>query len=110
MFGIANQGAAGFWGGCNDFITDMVLNPNDWAFVAVRFTAPDMISVRVNSQVETMQLGTVDTQPSSLYIGAETTDDGGDFRNYFNGELDDVRIYCNRDLSDAELDAVFALP
>jgi hypothetical protein len=108
MFGIANQGAAGFWGGCNDFITDMALNPNDWAFVAVRFTPPDMYSVRVNSEVETMQLGAADTRPSSLYIGAETTDDG-DFRNYFYGELDDIRIY-DRDLSDAELDSVYALP
>jgi hypothetical protein len=108
MFGIANQGAAGFWGGCNDFITDMVLNPNDWAFVAVRFTPPDLISVRVNGQVETAQLGAVNTQPSNLWIGAETTDNG-DFRNFYTGELDDLRIY-NRDLSDAELDTIFALP
>ena len=67
-----------------------------------------MITVRVNGQSESAQLGTPDTQPSHLWIGGETTDDGG-FRNFFLGELDDVRIY-NRDLSDAELDAVFALP
>ena len=36
MFGIASQGTAGFWGGCNDFLTDMTLTPNDWAFVAIR--------------------------------------------------------------------------
>ena len=108
MFGMANQGGAGFWGGCNDFITDMTLTPNVWAFVAVRFSQPDMITVRVNGQSESAQLGVPDTQPSQLWIGGETTDDG-DFRNFFFGELDDVRIY-NRDLSDTELDAVFALP
>jgi len=110
MFGIANQGNGGFWGGCNDFITDFPLTPNSWSFVAVRFAAPDTITVRINNQAESQAIGGLDTQPSHLYIGVETTDDdANDFRTHFFGELDDVRIY-NRDLSDAELDAAYALP
>lgn len=112
MFGMLFSPNAGVWGGCDDWATSG-LGPtvNDWAFVAVRFTPPDQVTVRVNDQAQSTQLpGPLNTQPSSLFIGAETiTNDVNNFRNHLNGELDDIRIY-DRDLSDAELDAVFALP
>ncbi len=41
-------------------------------------------------------------------MGGETTDNGN-FRNYFNGLIDSVRIY-NRALTDAELDTISTLP
>jgi len=105
MFGIALQGNAGFWGGCNDFISGLSIPVDTWSFVSVRFTPPNTVQVRVNADAESATIGDVDTTPSTLWIGAETTDNGN-FRNYFGGALDSIRIY-DVDLSDAEIDTIY---
>ncbi|MFL5307613.1 MAG: LamG-like jellyroll fold domain-containing protein [Polyangia bacterium] len=109
MWGLGNQGSATFWGGCNDWGSPMALAPDTWSFVAVRFTAPNTIRIRVNGTVADHTLGVNPaTQASNLWLGGETIDNGN-FRNYFDGSIDSVRIY-NRALTDAELDTISALP
>jgi hypothetical protein len=75
--------------------------------VALRFTAPNHIHVRVNDQAVDHDLGAEPTtQASKLWMGGETiTNDDTSFRNHDDGALDSVRIY-NRALTDAEIDTV----
>ncbi|HVY37900.1 MAG TPA: LamG domain-containing protein, partial [Polyangia bacterium] len=109
MWGLGNQNNATFWGGCNDWVSPMALAPDTWSFVAVRFTAPNIVRIRVNSTVADHTLGVnPDTHASNLWMGGETTNNSG-FRDYFNGSIDSVRIY-NRALTDAELDTLSTLP
>jgi hypothetical protein len=109
MWGLGYQGSATFWGGCNDFGTGLTI-PSDgttWTFVAVSFTAPNHIHVRVNGAYADQVLGTNPmTQASELWIGGETTtNDDTNFRNHYNGAIDSIRVY-NRALTDAEIDTV----
>ena len=75
--------------------------------MALRQTAPNHIHIRVNGQSADHDMGTNPmTQPSELWMGGETiTNQNTNFRNYYNGAIDSVRIY-NRALTDAEIDTV----
>jgi len=105
MWGLGYQGSATFWGGCNDWQSGTYIPTDTWTWVAVRFTAPNHVTIRVNDTDMSADIGYADTQASNLWIGGETTDNA-DFRNYFHGSLDSIRIY-NRALTDAELDSIY---
>ena len=107
MWGFGYQSSATFWGGCNDFGSGLTIPTGTWTFVALRQTAPNHIHIRVNGQSADHDMGTTPmTQPSELWMGGETTtNQNTNFRNYYNGAIDSVRIY-NRALTDAEIDTV----
>ena len=111
MWGLGFQNSATFWGGCNDFGSGLDLPSGTWTFVAVRFTAPNHIHIRVNGQSADADMpNNPMTQPSKLWMGGETiSNQDTDFRNHYSGALDSVRIY-NRALTDAEIDTVETLP
>jgi len=107
MWGFGYESSATFWGGCNDYQSGLAVPSGSWTFVAVRFTAPNHIHMRVNGQATDYDLGTVPMTPAGeLWIGGETTTNSNtNFRNHYNGAIDSVRIY-NRALTDAEIDTV----
>lgn len=110
MWGFAFQGNSGFWGGCNDYISNVAIPVGSWSFAALVFTPPNTVRVRVGSTAMNGTIGTVSTTASKLWIGAETiTNDSNNFRGHYAGDLDDIRIF-NRALTEAELDGIMALP
>ncbi len=107
MWGLGYQDSATFWGGCDDFASGLTIPVGTWTFVAVSFTAPSHIHVRVNDQAADQDLDASPMTPASkLWIGGETTtNDDTNLRNFYNGAIDSIRIY-DRALTDAELDTV----
>jgi hypothetical protein len=106
MFGIGTQatGAATLWEGCNDWITSLLLPTNMWSFVAVVFSAdaPTAYTLYVNNQSANVQLALAPaTSPGPLLMGYNVS-----FSEYFNGNLDSVRIY-GRPLSVSEIQGIF---
>ncbi|NOS71676.1 MAG: LamG domain-containing protein [Verrucomicrobia bacterium] len=96
----------GFWGGCQDYSANLFTPPNQWSFVAVTYDGSN-IRLFANGLSETDAIGTLSTQNSHLWIGAETLSDGGDFRDFFKGSIDQVRVY-NRALLDTEVQKLYA--
>src|SRR5262249_51007963 len=101
MFGLGYQGSTTFWGGCDDIQSAPTFPTATWTFVAVVFTQTNNIELWTNTTSQTFQLGTdLATNASQLFVGGETiTNDVGNFRNYFAGAIDNLRIY-NRALTD----------
>jgi hypothetical protein len=107
MWGFGYVGTAVFWGGCDDYTSALTLPTDAWSFVALRFTGPNHLHLRINGQVADQDLANnAMTQASNLWIGAQTaTNDAADIAGYYFGAIDSVRIY-NRALTDAEIDMV----
>lgn len=96
----------GFWGGCRDYASSLIIPSNQWSFVALTYDGSS-IRLYANGQSETNGIGPLNTQNSRLWIGAETLNDGGSFRDFFKGSIDDIRIY-NRALSTEEAAQLYA--
>lgn len=111
MFGLGYEGGTTFWGGCNDYVAPSTFATSAWTFVAVVFTPTNGISLFTNGTKDSTILGAdLATNASQLFVGAETTsNDVNDFRNFFAGAIDSVRIY-DRALSDQEVADIYALP
>ncbi len=105
MFGISHDKSEndnlGFWGGCLDYASSLITPADQWSFVALTYDGSSL-RLHANGATETTAIGPLNTQNSRLWIGAETLNDGGSFRDFFKGAIDDVRIY-NRALSDSEV-------
>jgi hypothetical protein len=97
----------GFWGGCQDYASSLITPSNQWSFVALTYDGSN-IRLYANGGSETNAIGSLNAQNSRLWIGAETLNDGGSFRDYFRGSIDDVRIY-NRALSASEVQQLYFL-
>jgi hypothetical protein len=107
MFGLGNHPGEVFWGGCDDAGGAAGIPMGSWTFLAAAFTPPNQVRLFINGTATTYALGAnMQTQPSSLWIGGETTTNSTtNIRSYFAGAIDSVRIY-NRALSDAEVGTV----
>jgi len=113
MFGAGYcQASWYFWGGCYDWWPApadpayAAITPGTWSFVAMRL-ASGVLTVRVDDIVMTSDRSGLSTNAGGLFIGAETGSLGASFRAYFDGKVDDVRVY-DRALTDQELDALRA--
>ena len=95
MWGLGYVGSVAFWGGCDDFESGLTLPSNSWSFVALQFTGPNHLHVRVNGQAVDQDLASDPmTMASELWIGAQTfTNEAADFSAYYVGAIDSVRIY-----------------
>ncbi|MBI3853266.1 MAG: LamG domain-containing protein [Verrucomicrobia bacterium] len=103
--GTPNYNNLGFWGGCQDYASSLITPTNQWSFVALTYDGSN-IRLYANGGSETNAIGPLNTQNSHLWIGAETLNDGGTFRDFFKGSIDDVRIY-NRALSQQEVQQLY---
>lgn len=104
-----------FWGGCHDAwpsSTDdaghRAATPGEWSFVAILLSGTSM-TVIIDGLRDTFSRTSVDTVDGPLVIGATSTNGGGSFASYFEGAVDDIRIF-DRALSDAEIDAIADAP
>jgi hypothetical protein len=107
MWGFGYVDTAVFWGGCDDYTSTLKLPTGTWSFVALRFTGPNHLHLRINGQVADQDLDAVAmTKASELWMGAQTsTNAAADISAYYLGAIDSVRIY-DRALTDAEIDMV----
>ncbi len=107
MWGFGYVDTATFWGGCDDYTSTLTLPTGAWSFVALRFTGPNHLHLRINGQVADQDLAAnAMTQASDLWMGAQTaTNDAAGISAYYLGAMDSVRIY-DRALTDAEIDMV----
>jgi len=112
MFGISHgksgNGNIGFWGGCQDFASNLLAPSNQWSFVALTFDGTNMLFY-VNGNSQSYAICPLNTLPSRLWVGVETLNDGGSFRDSFRGSIDDVRIY-NRKLPFSEIQSLHTYP
>lgn len=107
MFGIGRDfGRILFWGGCKDYLSTLAAPAGQWSFVAATFEG-SRVKLFLNDSQDSVNIGALNTQPSSLHIGAETLDDGAGYRKRYNGSIDDVSVY-NRALSDSEVNAIYS--
>ncbi len=83
------------------------LNPAQWTWVAMSYDG-ERVSMYVNGMLDTRypRTGSTRVGTNSLAIGRHGGDDKA-ADNYFNGSIDDVRIY-NRALSEIELQALYS--
>lgn len=108
QFGLGSRsGNLSFWGGCADFESSLVLPVGQWAFIAAVYDGSTVTLYR-NSSSQSQAVGTLATPTSHFFLGGETTDNGSSFRTFFNGSLDDVRIY-DRALNAAEIAALYTI-
>jgi hypothetical protein len=107
MFGLGSYPKP-FWAACVDAGDGNGIPMGSWTFLAAVFTPPNKLRLFVNGNGVTYTVANLNTNPSSLYIGADSINNPT-IRNYFAGSIDSIRIY-GRALSDAEVATVMALP
>jgi hypothetical protein len=99
---------ATFWGGCNDYTTDLALPVGSWSFFAIVYTpaVPTQITLYVGDGSATGPIAMPATPTAgNLVIGADLVNGG----RPFTGKNDSVRIY-GRALNPAEVHAIFTSP
>lgn len=108
MFGLSRQpsGQIGLWGGCQDWSAPLYATNNMWSFVAIVYEN-GTIRMFKNGVWASVTGSALATTVSKLWLGAETTSNGGSFRYSFRGTIDDVRLY-NRALSVNEVEVLYA--
>ena len=106
MFGLGRMnGKLALWGGCKDWITNLSIPYNEWSFVAITYDGV-YVKAYVNGNSQQTTLNNFNTQISNLFIGAETTNNGASFRNYWHGDIDEVAIW-NESISQSEITALY---
>lgn len=106
MWGMGRRnGKLGLWGGCKDWISNLSIPTNEWSFVVLRYNG-NKVRAYVNGTWQETTLNGFDTQISDLFIGGETTNNGGSFRSYFTGDIDEVAVW-NEALTNAEILALY---
>lgn len=89
-------------------VTDNILIPGQWSFLVGRYDGAK-VNIFVNGvkqSDETSTTGNIDTSTADLYIGASVG--AGSTNEMWKGELDDVRLYVNRALTDTEILNLYA--
>ena len=94
-----------FWGGCKDWISNLIIPKNEWSFVVLRYNGTK-VRAYVNENWQETTLNSFNTKISDLFIGGETTNNGSDFRSYFTGDIDEVAVW-NEALTNAEILALY---
>ena len=106
MFGLGRMnGKLTLWGGCKDWITNLSIPYNEWSFVAITYDGV-YVKAYVNGNSQQTTMNGFNTQISNLFIGAETTNNGASFRNYWHGDIDEVAIW-NESISQSEITALY---
>ena len=106
MFGLGRMnGKLTLWGGCKDWITNLSIPYNEWSFVAITYDGV-YVKAYVNGNSQQTTLNNFNTAISNLFIGAETTNNGASFRNYWHGDIDEVAIW-NESISQSEITALY---
>ena len=106
MFGLGRiNGKLTLWGGCKDWITNLAIPYNEWSFVAITYDGV-YVKAYVNGNSQQTTLNGFNTKISNLFIGAETTNNGASFRNYWHGDIDEVAIW-NESISQSEITALY---
>jgi hypothetical protein len=106
VFGLGDLGnSATFWGGCNDFTSNLMLPVGSWSFFAIVYTPaiPTQITLYVGNDVATGPIVAPATPDfGNLVIGADLVNGGP----AFNGKIDSVRIYGHA-LNAAEIQSIY---
>ncbi len=109
MFGMGIGGGNEllFWGGCQDYGSSLIMPNNTWSHVAVTYdgtTNPNNFTLYVNGVPESfsINLASGGTTASRLFMGIETVDNGASYRNQFDGQLDEAKVF-DRVLTPAEI-------
>ena len=106
MFGLGRiNGKLTLWGGCKDWITNLAIPYNEWSFVAITYDGV-YVKAYVNGNSQQTTMNGFNTQISNLFIGAETTNNGASFRNYWHGDIDEVAIW-DESISQSEITALY---
>ncbi|MFN3299397.1 MAG: LamG-like jellyroll fold domain-containing protein, partial [Sediminibacterium sp.] len=95
-----------FWGSYADYISPAVVPLNTWTYVAVTFDGVNGV-LYMNGQSYPFNPSNshgwpLNTLASKFFVGAETDDNGANYRSQYSGSIDDVRVY-SRSLSPAEI-------
>ena len=104
MFGIGIQlgNRVSFWGGYNDYVSDLTVPLNTWSYIALTYDGNNTYTLFVDGQSRTFYLTASNTLLSKFFVGHETTDNGLTYRRQFIGAVDEVKVY-NRALNAAEI-------
>jgi hypothetical protein len=106
VFGLGDLGEkATFWGGCNDYTSDLALPVGSWSFFAIVYTpaVPTQTTLYVGNGVATGPVVAPTTSDGgNLVIGADLVNGGP----AFTGKIGAVRIYGHA-LNAAEIQAIF---
>jgi prepilin-type N-terminal cleavage/methylation domain-containing protein len=93
MFGLGTAGGhLAFWGGCVDHVSSLAIPSNKWTLVTANYDG-NTTTLYVNGLSESFVTGALSSNASDVFIGAETTNGGASYRNYFPGLIYDVRVY-----------------
>jgi hypothetical protein len=102
MFGLARQnGTLLTWGGCYDASTGLQLPLNTWLFIAASYDGTNY-DAYVNTNTVRLSRPSYNTAESKIFIGAETVNNGVDFRSLMKGHIGSFYQY-NRALSSSEI-------
>lgn len=108
MFGLGNRVDHGFaWTGCVDIDSSLSVPVATWTFMASTYKSDGTLTLVVGTSRVTRPNVTLQTTSAPLAIGGERRTYGQGFTSYFDGDLDDIRVW-NRALSDPELAALAA--
>ncbi|MBZ9632551.1 HYR domain-containing protein [Salegentibacter sp. LM13S] len=94
MFGLgmSENNKLVFWGGCDDYISNLDIPNDTWTYIAVTFKN-GLVTLYANGESESFSKPNINTTSSKLFVGRETVNNGASFRDNFDGQIDEVRIY-----------------
>ncbi|MFH0736555.1 MAG: LamG-like jellyroll fold domain-containing protein, partial [bacterium] len=91
------------WSVNNDLYPGLTIPSEEWSSIAVTYSPPTTITMWINGCKNDYQFASdLITTESQFFIGAGTADDGSSFWNFFNGIIDEVKVF-NRVLTDDEI-------
>ncbi|GGW77136.1 hypothetical protein GCM10008086_00550 [Salegentibacter mishustinae] len=91
-----------FWGGCDDYISNLDIPNDTWTYIAITFKN-GLVTLYANGESESFPKPNINTTSSKLFVGRETVNNGASFRENFDGQIDEVRIY-DRALNELEVE------
>ena len=104
MFGLgmSENNKLVFWGGCDDYISNLDIPNDTWTYIAISFKN-GLVTLYANGESESFSKPNINTTSSKLFVGRETVNNGASFRDNFDGQIDEVRIY-ERALNELEVE------
>jgi len=107
MWGLGKQGGKlVFWGGCQDWKTNLIIPQNEWVFISLTYDSLSF-KARVNNKKDsTIYSRAFETKTGNFFIGGETVDNGSSFRSFFKGYIDEVSVW-DTILNDQEIDKIY---
>ena len=105
--GMNNSGFLFFWGGCNDYLSNLQLDLNVWQTVTVVYDGAGTVTLYKNGTSENYASGTLFTQLSRLFVGVETINNGASYRNFVDAQYSDIKVF-DRALTPVEVSILVA--